>query len=139
MLFPKGGEMALIHKPCIHPQMKAKCCHDLLYKRSFHSSSQRANRGELNHHITHGSVDLGVPATGKTVKAAPCARTSGFHFHSMFGACVRGPGNPKTAIRSRHLVGRVSHVEHILMKRGHTEKLTFKHSTELWNSKFRQK
>lgn len=70
-------EMALIYKPCIHPQMKAKCCHDLLYKRRFHSSSQRANWGELNHHIAHGKADLADPAPGEAVKAAGCARRQG--------------------------------------------------------------
>lgn len=108
MVFLKGKkEMTLIYKPCIHPQMKAKCCHDLLYKRSFHSSSQRANWGELNHHITNGNADLAVPATGKAVKAALCARTSGFHFHDILGTCIKGSENSKMVTSSKHLVGHV--------------------------------
>lgn len=100
--------MALIYKPCIHPRMKAKCCHDLLYKRSFHSSSQRANWGELSHHITHGNADFAVPATGKAVKAALCARASGFHSHNILGTCIKGRGNPETVTSSWYLVGHIS-------------------------------
>lgn len=63
--------MALIYKPCTYPQMKAKCCHDLLYKRSFHSSSQRANWGELNHHI---ALNKATPAFQTAAKSVLCAR-----------------------------------------------------------------
>ena len=58
-------EMALIYKLHIHPQMKAKCCHDLLYKRSFHSSSQRANWGKLNHHTAHGNSEPAALPQGR--------------------------------------------------------------------------
>lgn len=63
--------MALIYKPCTYSQMKAKCCHDLLYKGSFHCSSQRANWGELNHHIALNKAAL---AFQKAAKAVLCAR-----------------------------------------------------------------
>lgn len=79
MGFLKGRkEMAFIYKPCIHPQMKAKCCHDLLHKRGFPSSSQRANWGELNHHMAQGNADLAAPSTGTAIKAADGTRAPGF-------------------------------------------------------------
>lgn len=48
--------------------MEAKCCHDLLYKRSFHSSSQRANWSELNHHIAQNKVPPSSPCLPEASK-----------------------------------------------------------------------
>lgn len=85
--------MALIYKPCTYPQMKAKCCHDLLYKRSFHSSSQRANWGELNHHIALNKAHPAAPAFQKAAKAVLCARVpvSTLTTHGVEG-CSAGSG-----------------------------------------------
>lgn len=116
MVFLKGKkEMALIYKPCIHPQMKAKCSHDLLYKISFHSRSQRANWGELNRHTAHGKADRAFSATGEAVKAAPCARPPGYLEHHQ------GQRKSQVFASSGRLVGHVPQkvlVEHVFMERG---------------------
>lgn len=129
MVFLKGKkEMALIYKPCIHPQMKAKCCHDLLY-----SSSQRANWGELNHHTAHGEADPAVSASGKAVKAAPWARPPGYLEHHQ------GWRRSEMLAGSRHLVGHVPQKvseEHVSMERG--IKTTSPLSIDLSNNRFGQ-
>lgn len=131
--------MALIYKPCTYPQMQAKCCHDLLYKRSFHSSSQRANWGELNHHITQGNADLTVPAIGKAVKAALCARGSGFHSHTHSWNVhprQRESRDEHQQQASCRTTFQKALAEHIFVKWGHKENLAFKHNTKLQNRKF---